>query len=205
MMKALIFSGGSFCSLPDTIDINEYSLIIGADSGYLNALSVGITPDIFIGDFDSVLEEEIKSKEVLKLHPVKDMTDTQEAVDVAISRGVTSVTILGALGNRIDHTIANIHLLKYAHQKGVNAQIVDTDTYITLVTDKLDVCAKSGYCLSLLPLTDCSGVSVSGVFYPLENANMPVGNPYGISNEFVKDTAHIEVLSGELLVILCKS
>lgn len=205
MMKALIFSGGSFTALPDTIDINEYDLIIGADSGYLNALSAGVTPDIFIGDLDSILEEEIVSSEVLKLHPVKDMTDTQEAMQTAISRGATHITVLGALGNRIDHTIANIHLLKYAKDKGVQAEIIDSDTYITLVTDKLDVPAKSGYCLSLLPLTDCSGVSVSGVFYPLKDAFMPVGNPYGISNEFVETCAHIEVLSGDMLLILCKS
>ncbi len=204
-MKALIFSGGSFPALPDTINTNEYSLIIGADSGYLNAIESGITPDIFIGDFDSVSEEEIKASKIIKLRPVKDMTDTQEAIDVAVSHGATHITILGALGKRIDHTIANIHLLKYAKAKGVEVEIVDTDTYITLVTDKLCVQKKSGYCLSLLPLTDCAGVTVLGVFYPLENASMPVGNPYGISNEFVDDTAYIEVKSGDLLLILCKS
>ena len=133
------------------------------------------------------------------------MTDTQEAIDTAISRGATHITILGALGNRIDHTIANIHLLKYAHQKGVFAEIVDIDTYMLLVCDKLEICAKAGYCLSLLPLTDCTGVSVSGVYYPLDNADMPIGNPYGISNEFVDDKAYIEVKSGELLLMLCKS
>ncbi len=205
MMKALIFSGGKFSALPDTININEYSLIIGADSGYLNATDVNVTPDIFIGDFDSVSEEEINSENIIRLHPVKDKTDTQEAVDVAVSHGATHITILGALGKRIDHTIANIHLLKYARDLGVNAEIIDTDTYLTLVTDTLDVCKRAGYCISLLPLTDCTGVTASGVFYPLDNACLPVGNPYGISNEFVSDVAHIEVLSGELLVILCKS
>lgn len=204
-MKALIFSGGSFDALPHNIIPKEYDLIIAADSGYLNAVSAGITPHMFIGDFDSVLEEEVTSSEIIKLHPVKDMTDTQEAIDVAISHGADFITILGALGGRIDHTIANIHLLKYAYTKGATAEIVAEDTYITLVTDKIDILARNGFCLSLIPLTDCEGVSVSGVFYPLEKASMPVGNPYGISNEFVDTSAHIEVASGELLVILCKS
>ena len=204
-MKALIFSGGEFRGLPDSIKINEYSLIITADSGYLSAHDLGVVPDVFIGDFDSVLKEEVVAKKIIALNPVKNMTDTQEALSYAVSCGFKNITILGALGNRCDHTIANIQLLKYAHNLGASAEIIDIDTYITLVTDEIDIDKKDGFCLSLLPLTDCTGVSVSGVFYPLDNAEMPVGNPYGISNEFTNNSAHISVLSGELLVILAKS
>lgn len=204
-MNALIFSGGEFHHLPDSLNTNEYDLIIAADSGYLSACSAGVLPDIFIGDFDSVLKEEVRAKKIVSLNPVKDKTDTQEAIDYAIYEGAKSITILGALGKRIDHTIANIHLLKYANTLGAKAEIVDTDTYITLVTNELSVDKVSGCCLSLLPLTDCSGVSVSGVYYPLNNAQMRVGNPYGISNEFTDEVAKITVKSGELLVIVTKS
>lgn len=204
-MKAIIFSGGNFTSLPEQIALNEYSLKISADSGYLIARDLGVVPDVFIGDFDSVLEEEVVAKKIIRLNPVKDKTDTQEAIDVAILNGATHITILGALGNRIDHTLANIHLLKYAKDKNVNAEIVDVDTYITLVSDERYINKQDGFCLSLIPLTDCTGVCVSGVYYPLDNAEMPVGNPYGISNEFTEDIAKISILSGELLLILCKS
>ena len=204
-MKALIFSGGDFTHLPDNIDINEYDITICCDAGFLSAKDSGITPDIFVGDFDSVPEELVECPEIIKLYPVKDMTDTQEAIDIAISRGADFITILGALGGRVDHTLANIHLLKYAKQKGANAQILDVDTCIYPVTDTIKIPKKDGFCLSLLPLTDCKGVSVSGVFYPLDNANMPVGNPYGISNEFTESIASVSVTSGELLVILAKS
>ena len=204
-MKALIFSGGEFHHLPEDTNINKYDLIIAADSGYLSARSVGVVPDVFIGDFDSVLKEEIRAKKIISLNPVKDKTDTQEAIDYAVSEGAKEITILGALGKRADHTIANIHLLKYAHDLGAKAEILDIDTYITLVTDELSVEKKIGCCLSLLPLTNCSGISASGVYYPLNNADMPVGNPYGISNEFTDDTAKISVKSGELLVIVTKS
>lgn len=204
-MKALIFSGGEFSSLPEYININEYELTVAADSGYLSAQDSGITPDIFIGDFDSVPESEVRSPEIIRLYPVKDMTDTQEAIDVAICRGATHITILGALGGRIDHTLANLHLLKYARDKGITAEIADTDSYICLVGKSLTVSRREGFCLSLVPLTDCTGVSISGVYYPLDNASMPVGNPYGISNEFTEDTAHIAVKTGELLLMLCKS
>lgn len=204
-MKALIFSGGEFSKMPDYIDINEYELIVAADSGFLAAQSAGVTPHVVIGDFDSYPQSLVNAQKIIRLNPVKDMTDTQEAIDEAILRGATHITMLGALGGRIDHTMANIHLLKYAHTKGVTVEIADVNSYVTLVSGNQSVSRVDGFCLSLIPLTDCEGVSVSGVYYPLEEAFMPVGNPYGISNEFIEDTAHISVKHGELLLILCKS
>ena len=204
-MKALIFSGGDFSSIPDYLNINEYDITLCCDGGFLSAKDSGVTPDIFVGDFDSVPEELVDCPEIIRLYPIKDMTDTQEAIDMAISRGAEEITVLGALGGRIDHTLANIHLLKYAKEKGVNIEIADVNTYILLVTDSARISKKDGFCLSLIPLTDCSGVSISGVYYPLDNADMPVGNPYGISNEFTEDEAHISLTLGELLVILAKS
>lgn len=204
-MKAIIFSGGDFSRLPDDINIDEYELVIAADSGYASAVDSGIIPNIVIGDFDSFPQELISADKIIRLNPVKDMTDTQEAIAEAASRGATHITIVGALGGRIDHTLANIHLLKYAHSLGIRAEITDTDTYISLLTDSCTIFRKEGCSISLIPLTDCKGVSISGVFYPLDNADMPVGNPYGISNEFTEDSAHIKVDSGELLIILCKS
>lgn len=204
-MRTLIFSGGEFTRLPDSIDLNNYDLIIAADSGYLAARDCGIVPDVFVGDFDSLLKEEVSAAKIISLNPVKDKTDTQEAIDYAVSQGIKFITIVGALGNRFDHTLANVHLLKYAKNLGVFAEIADTHTYITLVNDELSIKKKDGFCISLLPISDCFGVSVSGVFYPLDNADMPIGNPYGISNEFTDDFAKISVKSGELLVILSKS
>ena len=204
-MRALIFSGGEFTCLPDGINLNDYDLIIAADSGYLSACDCGVVPDVFVGDFDSVLKEEVKAKEIISLNPVKDKTDTQEAIDYAVSHGAKFITILGALGNRFDHALANVHLLKYAHNQGIKAEIMDTDTYIKLVSDELCIKKQDGFCISLLPLTDCLGVSVTGVFYPLDNAEMCVGDPYGISNEFLDDFAKVSVISGDLLVILSKS
>ena len=108
-MKALIFSGGDFSALPDNIDINEYKLVIAADSGYISAKDAGVVPHIVIGDFDSFPEDLVTAEKIIRLNPVKDMTDTQEAIDEAITRGADFITILGALGGRIDHTLANIH------------------------------------------------------------------------------------------------
>lgn len=204
-MKALIFSGGDFNALPDDINITEYKLVIGADSGYISALDAGVVPHIVIGDFDSYPQEMINAEKIIRLNPVKDMTDTQEAIDTAINQGAEHITILGALGGRIDHTLANIHLLKYARTKGIFAEIKDYNTHIFLADNPCKIKKRKGFCLSLIPLTTCFGVSISGVFYPLEKAELPVGNPYGISNEFTEDYAYLSIREGDLLVILCKS
>lgn len=204
-MKALIFSGGGFSGLPDSIDINEYELVIAADSGYASAVESGVVPHIVIGDFDSFPHDLVRADKIIRLNPVKDMTDTQEAIDEAVKKGAEHITILGALGGRVDHTLANIHLLKYAQSKGAKAEIVDKDTYICLADNNCSIVRIEGFCLSLIPLTDCKGVSISGVFYPLENAELLVGNPYGISNEFTENKAEIKIDEGDLLVMLCRS
>ena len=205
-MKALIFSGGDFCGLPDYINTSEYDIFIGADKGYAYAESLGIIPNIFVGDSDSLPQNtEIKSKIQIKLKCEKDMTDTQEAIDIAIKEGATKITILGALGGRCDHHLANIQLLKYAYERGARAEIADINNYITLVTDSAEIKKRDGHCLSLIPLTDCTGVSVSGVYYPLSNANLTIGSTLGVSNEFVSDSAKIGVGGGYLLVMVCKS
>ncbi len=205
-MKALIFSGGDFHGLPDYVNTAEYDIIIGADKGYFYAESLGIIPHIFVGDSDSLPKNTIvKSKTRVNLKCEKDMTDTQEAIDIAIREGATHITITAALGGRADHHLANIHLLKYAYEHGAQAEIADLYSYITLVTESSDIKKRDGYCLSLIPLTDCHCVSVSGVYYPLDNAHLSVGSTLGVSNEFVNDSAKISVGKGFLLAMVCKS
>lgn len=204
-MKALIFSGGFFDGIPEGLDPAQYALTIAADKGYAYAEKSGIVPDVFVGDFDSFCDAMcVKSPEVICLKPEKDMTDTQEALDIAISRGATDITVLGALGGRVDHALANLHLLKYGYDRGACVVLCDKNTTVMLATGDVAVPKKEGFCLSLIPLIKCEHVSVSGVYYPLNDAVMDIGNPYGVSNEFVDDVAHIHIGSGQMLVLICK-
>ena len=205
-MRALIFSGGEFTGLPDDFDLRTYDLIIAADKGYLYAEKLGITPHIFVGDRDSLPKGSmIFAEETVLLPTVKDMTDTQEAIDVAVSHGADHITMLAALGGRIDHALANLHLLKYGLSKGVKTELADKESFVTLIEKPETFSKKTGYCLSLIPLTPCRHVSVSGVYYPLSDADMELGNPYGVSNEFTEDTAYVDPGTGSLFVIICKS
>lgn len=204
-MKTLIFSGGNFTGLPEGISLSDYALTIAADKGYLYAESAGIIPDIFVGDFDSLPKDTaVKSQKVYKLNPIKDATDTKEAIDIAILSGATEITILGALGGRIDHTLGNIGLLKYGQEKGIPVTLADRDNEIILVNQSAKIAKKEGFCLSLIPLTTCSGVTVSGVYYPLDDATLTFGTTLGISNEFVENSATVEVKEGILLLAVCR-
>lgn len=205
-MKALIFSGGSFHQLPEKFDLTEYHLVIAADKGYAYAESLGITPDIFVGDFDSFSDEKrIKSPEIFRLVPEKDMTDTQEALQIAIERNAEHITILGGLGGRIDHTLANIELLKFGLDRGVAVALADDGNYVTLINKPVCVPRRDGWCLSLIPLTKCEHVNLRGVYYPLTDAVMDLGNSLGVSNEFVENYADIDPGNGYMLVMICKT
>ena len=205
-MKALIFSGGVFDGIPDGLDLSKFSLTIAADKGYKYAKPAGITPDIFVGDCDSLSDDtNIESKTVVRLTPIKDMTDTQEAVSLAIEKGATEICVLGALGNRIDHTLANIHLLKFCLDRGARAYLCDKNTFVTLIDKPTCFPKKDGFCISAIPLTKCEHVSAKGVFYPLEDAVMDLGNPYGVSNEFIEDVAEFNPGTGLLFIMICKS
>lgn len=205
-MRALIFSGGEFSGLPQELTPQDFDWILAADKGYLYAQSLGIVPHIFVGDMDSMPQHtKISAKETVSLTPIKDMTDTQEAIRIAIARGATSITVTAALGGRIDHALANLHLLKFGKDRGVDIAFVDKNSFVTLIDSPASFPRKDGFCLSLLPLTRCEHVFVSGVFYPLADAVMDLGLPYGISNEFTEDFAQVDPGTGELFVMICKS
>ncbi len=204
-MNVLIFSGGQFQGLPAGIDLSDYSLTIAADKGYAYAEALGITPDIFVGDFDSFFDENrIKSREIHRLVPEKDMTDTQEAIQIAVERGAKRITVLGALGGRIDHTLGNIQLLKFGLDRGAAVELTDNDNYVTLINSPVRIPRQEGYCLSLIPLTKCEHVNLCGVYYPLTDAVMDLGNSLGISNEFVDEFAEIDPGNGLMLLMICK-
>lgn len=205
-MNVLIFSGGVFDKIPSFIHLSDYALTIAADKGYAYAESAGIVPHIFVGDLDSLSSgKQIKSPEIFRLKPQKDMTDTQEAISIAIARGASSITILGAMGGRMDHQLANIQLLKYGLDRNVSVFLADEDNLVTMINAPTTVPRRTGFCLSLIPYTKCQHVYAKGVFYPLTDAVMDLGNTLGISNEFVEDFAEIDPGDGFMLLLQCRA
>ena len=205
-MRAVIIAGGT---IKDSeyirAQINEGDKIVCADSGCNNAKKLRVVPDVVIGDFDSFPKEEaVFKEELISLPTEKDRTDTHECVCYCIEKGADEILLLAATGSRLDHTIANLHLLKVAADAGVRMKIVNENNEIFLIDKECSIPKKEGFHLSLLPVGRAAGISASGVYYPLSDGVMEFGNPYGVSNEFTKSTAEISVKDGLLLAFLSR-
>ena len=203
-MKVFIYTGGSIFAENITEHPKGDDLTIAADSGYLNAKKLGVTPDIILGDLDSMNEKEIpKSAELFKVPAEKDFTDTQLAVDTAIKKGASEIVIIGGLDGRLDHTLSNLGILEDLSTKRVHAVMLDGKNRIRYINSTSTLIARSGYrYLSLLCLSEkAKGVSVEGCKYPLKNAKLERKFQYAVSNEIVGNCALISVRKGGLYVI----
>lgn len=175
--------------------------IIAADGGCVYLEKAGIVPDIIIGDFDS-LGYVPEGKEVVKLNPVKDITDMDAAVKEGIKRGYTEFRLYGACGGRIDHTLANIQLIASLSKQNIKAYIHD-DMIITAVTDG-EICFNAehkGY-ISVFSHSDkCAGLTIEGLKYTLDNAQLSNTFPLGVSNEFIGTESRISVKNGTVIIV----
>ena len=187
--------------------------VIAGDRGLEALYQLKIIPNHVVGDFDSVSPEILefyKKQPKIIFHTYnaeKDNTDTDIALKLAIQMKSSEITILGALGKRMDHAIANIHILKDALGANIPCQILDEHNRIYLVnTEKtLEKDKVYGKYISLIPLTSTvEGLTLKGFKYPLNKYNLPIGISLGISNEIIEDIAHIEMEKGILIVIESK-
>ena len=198
----LIISGAPECYFP--VSFTKADFVIACDAGYIHAQRADIVPDVIIGDFDSYLGDLPGGVEIIRTKPEKDDTDTMMALKLAIRRGYRRIMLVGALGGRIDHMLANISLIAFAATKGADLQIVDGHHQIFAARDgKRRVPRSSWRNLSVFAFdTECTGVTLRGVKYPLEGAVLTNTFALGVSNEFTEDIAEISVESGILIVVL---
>ncbi|MCF6094239.1 thiamine diphosphokinase [Microaerobacter geothermalis] len=208
--RILIFTGGNLGEWA-LKEIKPDDVLFGVDRGAYFLVQHKIQPDLAMGDFDSVTEQEReeiaqKSKEMWACDPViKDETDTELAVQWAIKREPSEIMIIGGLGTRFDHTLANVHLLLTALQKGIPCLIVDEYNVIMLVDRYVEIEQDHFSHISLLPLSwEVTGITLEGFQYPLNQASLSIGHSLGISNVLKEKVGRIYVESGYLLVIKSK-
>ncbi len=186
--------------------LEEADLIIAADGGATHLKQMDMAPHVIIGDMDSIHPDtrcffEKKFIPIIPHPSRKNQTDTELCIEFAIKKGVTAITMLGMTGSRLDHTLANIFLLRRLCALGIKSRIIDANNEIYLVTDHLKLTGKKGDLLSVLPISDkVTGLTLRGLEYPLENAVISMGSSLGISNYFKKKQVNISVSAGVLLV-----
>ena len=218
-MKVWVFAGGEEPeSLPESAGGDGGAdLVVAADGGLRWAQKLGVQADVVVGDMDSVdgaalAEVEAGGAEIVRHDPDKDATDLELALRLACERGVSSITLIGGHGGRLDHFLGNIALLA-SLPKGVQAQALMGDAEITVLhgTGAAGTGNKSsarvldgepGRQVSLIPWGgDASGVSTAALRWPLAGETLLLGTSRGISNEMTSTQAEIALEGGTLLVI----
>jgi thiamine pyrophosphokinase len=206
--RALIFTGGNLGQWAlDLLSSADY--IIGADRGANFLVHNGYTPHLALGDFDSVLPEQMlritsSASELISYDSInKDWTDTELAFREAVNRGFKEIIVLGALGTRFDHGLGNVHLLRQAYEEDCTLTLLDDNNEISLCTDTIQLFANPKFpYISLLPLTsEVKGVTLQGFRYPLNEATLKLGWSLGISNILESASGTVTVTSGMLLII----
>ena len=199
MGKCVIFCAAEFTSLLEPIGPEDH--VIAADGGLQHTEKLGISPDEILGDFDSLGYVPADSR----VFPVeKDDTDAMLAVRRGIDLGYREFILYGSLdGPRLDHTVAKFQTLQFLCDHGAFGYLAGNDTLVTVVKNgTLRFPAGCEGTVSVFCMgTDAEGVTLKGLYYPLEQGKLTAGFPLGVSNHFTGSPAEISVEQGSLLVL----
>ena len=214
-MKRLVILGGTVhdtALLRKICKQEKFGQVIAADSGLNWAYQLEIRPDLIMGDFDSVDPDVLSYYKKMqipeKVFPTrKDFTDSELALWAALDLSQTGdeIWMLGGIGSRMDHTLANVFLLYEPLKKGIRARLIDGLNEIQMIQGPGEVVLKrreEQQYLSLLPfMGSVEGIDLEGTAYPLQNFRLETGKCVGISNEIEAAEARIRLKKGCLLVI----
>ncbi len=204
MKRCVIFAAGLMEKTPLLPSVQPEDYVIAADAGVRNANRMNVTPDLVMGDMDSLSKEEVPAGALL--FPVrKDDTDLMLAAKKGIELQYTDFLIYGALGGRLDHTFASFQTLAYLLDHGCRGVLVDGAHWVTML-EKGEIILPRGYkYVSVFSFTEkARGVGLKGLGYPLEDAELTQTFPIGTSNYYdpESDQAVVSVKEGRLLIIL---
>ncbi|KPU43970.1 thiamine pyrophosphokinase [Oxobacter pfennigii] len=207
-MKAAVVSHGTVKDISHLKALlNECQLLVCADGGAQYVLNCGMFPDAVIGDLDSIDENILKklvnnNVEIIKYPKEKDFTDTELAIDYCINKDADEIMLLGSIGDRMDHTLANILLLVKLVGQNIKACIINEKNRIYITDSSLSLKGNVGDILSLIPVSgDVQGVRTNGLQYELSGATLSFGSSIGISNVFMDEEISVTIDSGYLLII----
>ncbi len=205
-MKAFIYTGGSIYPENITERPKGGDLVIAADSGYENARALGASPSLLLGDLDSLrtpLSEIPKDIERITVPAEKDETDTQLAVNLALSRGARELVIIGGLDGRLDHTLSNMAILEAMFDSGIPTVITNGQNRVRYIRSTSTLLARSGFKYVSLIAADetVRSVDLEGCKYPLKGARLSRKFQYAVSNEITGNCALVSVKKGGLYIL----
>ena len=212
-MRAIIFANGELRH-PESVAalIQDGDYIIAADGGSRHCAQLGITPDLVVGDFDSIDEAELHALQISGTRLVrydrrKDFTDLELALEHARKIGASKTLVFAALGRRWDQTLANLLLPAVQTLSGLEVRLIDGKQEIFLLRggESCSLEGSLGDTISLIPLTrEAQGVLTQGLEYPLKRETLYLGATRGISNMFSDSQASVFLEEGMLLICVLR-
>ena len=183
--------------------IMEDDYVIYCDSGLKHMDKLGLKPSLIVGDFDSHVNPHM-DVETIVLPTVKDDTDTFFAAKEGVKRGFGDFVLIGVIGERLDHSLANVSILLYLRANGRRAQIIDDYSVMKIVGSDTEYISDDYSFFSLLNVTGkANGITIKNAKYELENGSISADYQYGVSNEITPGkVAEVSVSDGELLLIM---
>jgi thiamine pyrophosphokinase len=209
MPRTVIFANGELTNLAaarQALRPDDY--LIASDGGAHHCRTLGLYPQVVIGDFDSLTPEELKAlqdagSQIIKYPVRKDQTDLELALAYAIKQKADDIFILGALGGRWDQTLANLLLLAHPALNSACIHVLDGTQHIYLIQKETTIEGQPGDTVSLIPVQgDAWGITTQGLEYPLTNGTLPFGSTLGISNVLVGNQATVEVREGMVICVV---
>ncbi len=208
MTRILIFANGH---LPD-LDaaralVRADDFILAADGGTYNALALGLTPHLIVGDLDSITDWERKimetaGVEMIRFSRDKNETDLELAIQHAVEMQPEQIVIVGALGGRLDQTLGNIALLSDSRLSTLDLRLDDGVEELFFCRSQAEVHGRGGELVSLIPWdAPVEGVRTDGLRWPLSDETLYPNKTRGISNELLGEQATVHIRSGLLLVV----
>ena len=177
--------------------------VIAADRGYDSLMAYGVVPDLAVGDFDS-LGYQPDHPNVIQLPVEKDDTDMVFALRKGLELGYRRFLLLGGVGGRLEHTLANLQLLDWLTGQGGQGFLAGEKTVATAIRGPASLtfpAAMSGYLSAFCNSGTAEGVTLENLKFPLEHSTLTSSFPLGVSNQFLGQSARVSVEKGSLLLI----
>jgi len=204
----IIALNGAYEHEPRLLEIvRRADRLVAADGGANWLVAHGLEPGLLIGDLDSIhapLVSALRHRGVtIEQHsPQKDETDAELALLRAVEMDAARITLIGALGGRIDHALANIGLLALPSLEGRDVAIFDGLSWLRLVRQRIALRGQPGDTVSLIPWGgDAQGITTEGLEYPLCDETLHLGPARGVSNLMTTSIARVTLCGGALLAI----
>lgn len=183
-------------------DLSDAELFVAADGGANRAMELGFQPDVIIGDLDSYTVSGTEKACVIKDED-QETNDLEKALLYALKKSASAVTVFGATGKRLDHTLKNLSVLLQFNSRFDSIVFVDDYAVIKVIQSPFKESFEIGTIVSLFPLSGkVEGITTTGLKYPLRDEALENGIRDGSSNEAVEETVEIKFKKGDLLLLV---